>query len=328
VLALTSKLLTLNPEYYTIWNYRRIILQHLFDTSATPAKRPDASTDGPTDGPTDGSTEAASRHDDILQSIASDLRFLIPLLLKFPKCYWIWNHRLWLLEQSTTQLSPSASAQIWQEELGLVSKMLARDSRNFHAWDYRRYVVRHLEQLPAITTSMTESEFDYTTKMIKTNLSNFSAWHNRSKLIPRLLDERDANDEARRKLLESEFALIWQALNTDPFDQSLWFYHQFLMSTHSPSNSRNAAIVLTLTNQDRLERLESELDGIKEILEDTDDCKWVYQSLLSYSAMYLEIEAGNKTVTTAEMRRWLRKLHELDPLRKGRWDDLGKTLNL
>jgi geranylgeranyl transferase type-2 subunit alpha len=49
---------------------------------------------------------------------------------------------------------------------------------------------------------MVESEFEYTTKMINANLSNFSAWHNRSKLIPRLLDERNADAAKRRKFLD------------------------------------------------------------------------------------------------------------------------------
>ena len=49
---------------------------------------------------------------------------------------------------------------------------------------------------------MVKEEFDYTTRMIKSNLSNFSAWHARSQLIPRLLDEADAGDVKRRKMLD------------------------------------------------------------------------------------------------------------------------------
>ena len=48
---------------------------------------------------------------------------------------------------------------------------------------------------------MVEPEYEYTTKMIHTDLSNFSAWHNRGQLIPRLLDERSADDAAREELL-------------------------------------------------------------------------------------------------------------------------------
>ena len=80
--------------------------------------------------------------------------------------------------------------------------MLTRDSRNFHGWGYRRKVVSELESSKLNGKSMVESEFEYTTKMIRASLSNFSAWHNRSKLIPRLLDERNATDNERRQFLE------------------------------------------------------------------------------------------------------------------------------
>lgn len=83
-----------------------------------------------------------------------------------------------------------------------MSKMLIKDRRNFHAWGYRRTVVATLESEVLDGKSMVESEFAYTTKMINGDLSNFSAWHNRTNLIPRLLDERSADDEARQKFLE------------------------------------------------------------------------------------------------------------------------------
>lgn len=51
--------------------------------------------------------------------------------------------------------------------------------------------------------SLVEEEFAYTTAMFYKNMSNFSAWHQRSKLIPRLLDERKAGDEDRRKFFDA-----------------------------------------------------------------------------------------------------------------------------
>lgn len=141
--------------------------------------------------------------------IRSDLGFLVPLLREFPKCYWIWNYRLWLLEQSTHLLPQIIARELWQEELGLVAKMLTRDGRNFHGWGYRRTVVERLEDARlapdgyegAGGKSMVEEEFAYTRRMIGTNLSNFSAWHYRTTLIPRLLDERGARGKARRDLI-------------------------------------------------------------------------------------------------------------------------------
>ncbi len=85
--------------------------------------------------------------------------------------------------------------------------MLSLDNRNFHGWGYRGKVITALEdagpRLMGEATSMTEEEFQYTTKMIESNLSNFSAWHTRSKLIPRLLDERKADEATRENFLDS-----------------------------------------------------------------------------------------------------------------------------
>lgn len=89
--------------------------------------------------------------------------------------------------------------------------MLSLDNRNFHGWGYRRGLVKALESSELFPDgsagSMTEAEFNYTTKMIESNLSNFSAWHNRSKLIPRLLDEQQANDEDRLTMLNQGMSL-------------------------------------------------------------------------------------------------------------------------
>lgn len=140
--------------------------------------------------------------------LESELLFTIPLLLEFPKCYWIWSYRLWVLEQAVARLDAERARKIWEEELALDSKMLTKDRRNFHAWGYRRQVVERLESaalsVDAARTmsSLVEPEFEYTTKMIHQDLSNFSAWHNRSKLIPRLLAERNADDAARTVFFE------------------------------------------------------------------------------------------------------------------------------
>lgn len=271
-----------------------------------------------------------------------DLAFLLPLLKQFPKCYWIWNHRAWLLQQASRYLPVTSAKRLWHEEMALVNKMLSYDSRNFHGWGYRREVVAALEKLSALEKqekennspeenpqdSLTESEFAYTTKMIKTNLSNFSAWHNRLQLIPKLLTERNADSAARRKLLDDEFELIITALYTDPYDQSLWFYHNYLMTNLSPKTSLSLRIVPDLTNHDRIEYFDTQIDLLKDMLDGTDDCKWIYQALVTYTPEYLELDAGNKKITTLELTGWLDQLEALDPLRKGRWLDLRKSLNL
>ncbi|KAI8934679.1 hypothetical protein NX059_008370 [Plenodomus lindquistii] len=309
VLGLITKLLSENPEYYTIWNHRRRVMNSLV-TGEAPQQPAD----------------------DLLQG---DLQLTFGLLRRFPKCYWIWNHRNWLLHQGEALLGAEAARKLWSGELHLIGKMLHADSRNFHAWGYRRMVVSQLERLfdassdeQHTSASLAESEFEYTTKMIKTNLSNFSAWHNRSQLIPQILRDRKADPQARRAFLDSELSLICEAINTDPFDQSIWFYHQYLLSIMSPSCPQHQLIVEDLTNGERQSYYEHEMDYIREILEDEADCKWIYEALLMLAEACLEVDAGTGSFTTKDMRMWLGELKRLDPLRRGRWKDLEERLRL
>ncbi|RMD41261.1 hypothetical protein DV735_g3847, partial [Chaetothyriales sp. CBS 134920] len=309
LLQKTAELLRQNPEYYTVWNHRRRIYVHEINSLVAQVEAGDL-------------TEEAKAAQ-VLDFIQLDLQFLFPLLLKFPKCYWIWNHRLWLLEQATRLVPTEKSTALWTEELGLVGKMLTRDSRNFHGWGYRRMVITSLEQLKG--ESMARSELDYTTKMIKANLSNFSAWHNRSQLLLRTLNEQQASDEERRRLLDQELELIHKAL-FDPYDQSLWFYHQNLMCAFDPRTAP-ATMAPNLSDEERQEYLAKEREFVEELLEDADDCKWVFQALVEIALIQAEVGRGRIEEEQRErVQAHLEKLKRLDPLRKGRWADLEQKL--
>ncbi|KAL8689346.1 MAG: hypothetical protein Q9218_004963 [Villophora microphyllina] len=314
---LTTRLLELNPEYYTVWNDRRRLLRFFFVHDGGDNK--DESSDDP------GSTH-------IQQYITSDLSFLVPLLRKFPKCYWIWNYRLWLLSEALRLLSTTTAYQLWQKELGLVGKMLSIDSRNFHGWGYRRKVVSTMEQLSAEMSAstggfMTEAEFEYTTRMIKNNLSNFSAWHRRSKLIPKLLDERQAGFDERCHFLDEELELLQRALWADPDskDQSLWFYHQYLITNFSPLPLQDS-IASGLTTEDKLRNVKAQIEDLLEMLDGAESCKWIYQRLIDLALMGKALDDGRWPVEFVVVEGWVEKLGKLDPLRKGRWDDLRGQL--
>jgi geranylgeranyl transferase type-2 subunit alpha len=230
---------------------------------------------------------------------------------------------MWLLNLAEKLLDKDTALRKWQDELGLVGKMLTRDERNFHGWDYRRHVVARLESLRSPEqASMVEPEFEYTTKMIRKALQNFSALHYRSKLMPRLLNEREADPAQRRKMLEQELNLMEDAL-IDPYNQSAWFYHQFLMSTLQSHAAEQ--IVKDLSDDDRIHYYEQEIDRIKEMLEDFDDCKWIYLALVQYVMQLESIRPGS--LSPPEVSEWLAELRRLDPARMGRWNHLEKALN-
>lgn len=303
-LDLLSRILKENPEYATRWNDRRRVIDDLLSTK----------------GP---------NSDDAHERIRGELAFLVPLLMQFPKCYSIWEYRIWILHVANRRLTSVQAHQLWQEELALDSKMLGRDPRNFHGWDYRRLVVAQLEHFAARETqteALCESEFAYTMALIRKNFSNFSAWHNRSRLIPAVLDYRDADHSTRRKMFDEELAFVKDAVMLDPYDQSLWYYHEYLMSVLlSPPKTW-----VNFSNADRETVLRGEISVIRELLDDDSctDCKWIYQRLLSLSSSYLQLDGGTKLVTTQDLRSWLDTLQKLDPMRSGRWKDLRTQLNV
>ncbi|KAM6500668.1 rab-protein geranylgeranyltransferase [Amanita muscaria] len=202
---LTTRLLRTNPEFYTVWNYRRnICLQGIFPNSSPEA---------------------------IYELICEDLVFTMNALKVHPKVYWIWNHRRWCLNhvpegpnESDLQGWKKAS---WERELAVVEKILDADARNFHAWSYRRYV---LASMPVSRTE--ESELAYTAKKIESNFSNFSAWHQRSKVYSSLCESRKLQFDQFKK---QELELVRNAMYTDPDDQSVWIYHRWLMGAGDDS---------------------------------------------------------------------------------------------
>jgi len=198
---LTTRLLQINPEFYTIWNYRRnIMLNGIF-----PASSPEG----------------------VNNLLATELSMTTTTLKAHPKVYWVWNHRRWCLE-NVPDGPGEEGADIhgwkkanWDRELFVVEKMLDADPRNFHAWNYRRYV---LASMPVPRTET--SELEYTTRKIEANFSNFSAWHQRSKVYASLWDSGQLDAE---KCREEEFELVRNAMYTDPEDQSVWMYHRWLI---------------------------------------------------------------------------------------------------
>ena len=120
----------------------------------------------------------------------------------------------------------------------------------------------------------------------------------------------------------AELGRVKEGLNVGPEDQSLWFYHQYLMSNITDYVG-HATIVPNLELEERITYVTTEIEEIEELLEDFDDVKWIYEALLEYTLSLQQLE--ERELEAAEKERlslWLKKLRELDPLRNGRWDDV------
>lgn len=182
-LKVVGKILDYNPDFYVAWNYRREILSTLEKTLSS-------------------------------ELYAAQLKVELDVTQKGiagnPKSYWVWFHRRWV-----TSHVPSMD---WSRELLLCEKLLDMDSRNFHCWNYRRFVSKCAGKVFA-------DDLQFTKKKIDQNFSNYSAWHQRSFLLPLVYTTPHELLDA----LVKELAYVRAAFFTEPADQSGWVYHRWLM---------------------------------------------------------------------------------------------------
>ncbi|VDO03917.1 unnamed protein product [Rodentolepis nana] len=147
VLALTAEALQMNAANYTIWAYRRNVLLTL--------KSP----------------------------LAKEHTFARMLLLDHPKNYQLWYHLQWLMMEAakadgendpkTVYSRPDSKLfKTLKKELDLIREILNDDSKNYHAWQYRRWLVDFFG-VPV------KDELRFTELMFLDDTLNNSAWNHR-----------------------------------------------------------------------------------------------------------------------------------------------------
>ena len=223
VMDITSKLLIVNPDVQTLWNYRREVLLEWRSLAVEQTNQVNQ--------------EDQTSPEEVFDSKCRDeLLFVEQCLPKNPKSYSCWHHRQWILQ---SMFKPDID-----RELQLCDFALSKDSRNFHTWDHRKFL--------ADTTGLAlAGELEFTEKQIhgtsnkseghsnRGNFSNFSAWFVRACLLTEghdkgLLDMKTQWDE--------EYYRIANAIFVEPNDQSAWFYHKWLTSIDLGNNMRTSGL--------------------------------------------------------------------------------------
>ncbi|KAF5894695.1 geranylgeranyl transferase type-2 subunit alpha, partial [Clarias magur] len=204
-LQLTQQLLASNPDFATLWNYRREILLHL---------------------------ETIKEEEEMQKLYEAELLFIESCLKVNPKSYGSWHHRGWV---SSRLPKPD-----WQRELGLCDRCLSLDDRNFHCWDYRRLVVKHsrvsVDQELRFTDRLIGSNFsNYSSWHYRSTL--LPLLHPQPAPEPgsacqkhtRTHTPATASHRVCEEQLLKEYELVQNAVFTDPNDQSAWFYYRWLL---------------------------------------------------------------------------------------------------
>lgn len=280
-MQLTTKVLDINPEFNTVWNYRRDIITNM-------GKLVDE------------------------KFWQDELKFTMIQLKKFPKVYWIWNHRVWILNNI-----PTNQLIMWQGELVAVNALLEMDARNFHGWHYRRIVTSNIERLTK--NSLNKQEFEYVTAKINKNISNYSAWHQRVQLITSML----SNDQIINKydFINKEIEYITNAIFTDAEDQSVWFYTMWVIKF---------PVIKELLGQDGYLKFLKELRESAEII-NMDELEFSGKDNIWCLKIILEIDVIQNSlgcVTDKSVcKDNLEKLIKFDPFRQHRYRYLLSKLS-
>ena len=142
-----------------------------------------------------------------------------------------------------------------EHELSQCALFLKLDARNFHCWNYRRFVASQLGE------ESFQTEFDFSTTKISENFSNYSAFHHRSIYIRKLISSSSSfsssSPQSSHDMLQKEFSMTESAIFTEPDDQSVWWYRRFLFSL----------LEQTVVKEIFLETIRSQICVIKDLLE-------------------------------------------------------------
>ena len=128
-LELTGKAGALFCDNYTVWNYRREIIQEIVFNN-------------------DKKTTAEK-----YEFLGNELKHLLKLMMKNQKSYPLWFHRQWCIQNGLKldkEIQSKESA-ILKSELELCAKLLSHDGRNFHCWNYKSWLLElEIENINAI----------------------------------------------------------------------------------------------------------------------------------------------------------------------------------
>ncbi|XP_053204252.1 geranylgeranyl transferase type-2 subunit alpha-like [Panonychus citri] len=228
---LTSFIIDNNSDFHVMWNFRREILLHWkthgVANDVTKIRCRDY-------------FEGFSDHElfSILDSVQSnlmgksetidfdkifidELSFTTKCLTRHLKSYATWHHRTTIIKWM--KKPPLES------ELNACADFFSLDPRNFHCWNYRKFICELLYGPDAGITN----QLNFIKSMIKKNPDNFSAFHYQSVLFNHLKEKGsfmagDGSSLDNQNVWNDEFNSIKSSLLNISSLQGLWLYFWWL----------------------------------------------------------------------------------------------------
>lgn len=184
-LALTTHLVSQNPSTYSIWAYRASILIDGPEQAAEATSAPQQSSSQSAE-PTLGRKDAR---------LQRELEWMEEVSSSNLKSYQVWQHRRLILAArlalpmtgEKNGAGVEGPAQLISNELQFIASVLDKDSKNYHTWAYRQWVLAEyagmeLPGSPARSEAMAalwQGELPYVNRLLAEDVRNNSAWNHR-----------------------------------------------------------------------------------------------------------------------------------------------------
>ena len=158
LLNLTEKMLCVNPDPSHLWNIRREMLLHLTEKGSSKFE------------------------------LDPELTLTSRCLQRNPKSYATWFHRKWSIschirQDDLGEERHNKVTNALQSELDLCAQFLMMDERNFHCWNYRRYVVAMLGSSTGLIGDDSEADDNDTSAKNISSSSYTGAWSSWAHLL-------------------------------------------------------------------------------------------------------------------------------------------------
>ena len=180
----------MNPAHYTVWLYRFKVVSQL--------ELP----------------------------VPEEIEWLNAVSLEHIKNYQIWHHRQLLIDYHYPRISSDETAvrKLGRSETAFIEQMLEADTKNYHVWSYRKYLVSKLRLFDVRELGKAQS-------MIEDDVRNNSAWAHRFFLVfsdPKYADpaSRPTMPDGRvpAQIIDREVAFAMEKIRLAPQNQSAWNY--------------------------------------------------------------------------------------------------------
>ncbi|PVU88925.1 hypothetical protein BB559_004292 [Furculomyces boomerangus] len=206
------------------------------------------------------------------------------------------------IDESLVLLTKNLGNEIAKNEIEFINSQISSDSKNFHAWSYRQYIIKTFE--------LWDYEKVYLESKINQDIRNNSAWNQRYfVLLKGKMDFKITDTE----VLEKEIRYTTEKIVLAPNNESSWVYIQGLLRVHSEEllySMFYKTIHDFMENEDNKNRMESS------------------RFYWSFMFKYYRYKASHiNNASKSEQSMWTEKAQQvctylaesLDPIRKNYW---------